>query len=88
MQASTTTASPFDDTDDTEYQLSQLVPMFDLVRLHPGLLTENRIRHLSKQRATNGLLESGALVMVGSQLYAHQARFTRWLLDHQRSGGK
>lgn len=67
--------------------ISQLTTPLDLVAKHSklptrGLITLNRLRHALRNRATNGLRESGAVIETnfGRGLLIDEKKFCEWLL--------
>jgi hypothetical protein len=49
---------------------------------HEFLFSKNQIDWFIRQRITNGLNDSGALMKISNKWYIHTAKFTYWFSSH------
>ena len=80
---SPTALSP-DVSDDEEIGLSDVVPLAIFIQRmqERGLASENQVRWIIRNRATNGLSVAGAVLQPGGrQLYIVLPRWEKWLLQ-------
>ena len=49
---------------------------------HEFLFTERQFDWFIRQRANNGLNESGALMKISNRWYIHTDKFTQWFISH------
>ena len=47
-----------------------------------SLFTESQLDWLIRQRANNGLNDSGALMKISNRWYIHTDKFTQWFSSH------
>ena len=66
-----------------EFELDDLATTKDIIRefssmAENGLLTENSLRYMLRERHNNGLVESGAVLEKGRHLIFVIPRFLKW----------
>ena len=49
---------------------------------YESLITESQLEWLIRQRANNGLNDSGALMKISNRWYVHTDKFTQWFSSH------
>jgi len=49
---------------------------------HEFLFSKNQVDWFIRQRSTNGLNDSGALMKISNKWYIHTDKFTQWFSTH------
>jgi len=63
-------------------QLNEFMQKEQFIADHQSLFTKRQFDWLIRQRANNGLDDSGALMKISNRWYVHTDKFTQWFSSH------
>ena len=64
-------------------QLNEYKKKEKFLEENQSLFTKRQFDWFIRQRANNGLDESGALMKISNRWYIHTDKFTQWFISHQ-----
>jgi hypothetical protein len=63
-------------------QLNEYTVKEQFIEKHKSLFSKAQVEWLIRQRANNGLNDSGALMKISNRWYVHTDKFTQWFSSH------